>query len=135
YKGLKKYMDETVEFARKEGYVKTLLGRKRQLRDINSRNQMARSAAERIAINTPVQGTAADMIKLAMSNIFHKMEKKSLKSKMVLQVHDELMFDVYLPELETLEKLGQEEMEKALPGLRVPIRVETGTGKNWLEAH
>src|SRR5699024_7091853 len=86
YKGLKKYMDETVEFARKEGYVKTLLGRKRQLRDINSRNQMARSAAERIAINTPVQGTAADMIKLAMSNIFHKMEKKNLKSKMVLQV-------------------------------------------------
>lgn len=135
YKGLKKYMDETVEFARKEGYVKTLLGRKRQLRDINSRNQMARSAAERIAINTPVQGTAADMIKLAMSNIFHKMEKKNLKSKMVLQVHDELMFDVYLPELETLEKLVKEEMEKALPGLKVPIIVETGTGKNWLEAH
>lgn len=135
YSGLKKYMDETVDFARKEGYVKTLLGRKRQLRDINSRNQMARSGAERIAINTPVQGTAADMIKLAMSNIFQKMEKENMQSRMVLQVHDELMFDVYIPELEKLEKLVKEEMEKALPGLKVPIIVETGTGQNWLEAH
>lgn len=135
YSGLKNYMDETVDFARKEGYVQTLLGRKRQLRDINSRNQMARSGAERIAINTPVQGTAADMIKLAMSNIFQKMEKENMQSRMVLQVHDELMFDVYIPELEKLEKLVKEEMEKALPGLKVPIIVETGTGQNWLEAH
>jgi len=135
YKGLKKYMDKTVDEAREKGYVKTLLGRKRFIRDINSRSRMARSAAERIAINTPVQGTAADMIKLAMSNIFKMINKKGLKSKMILQVHDELMFDVWIPELDDLEKIVKEEMEKALPGLKVPIIVETGTGQNWLEAH
>lgn len=135
YQGLKRYMDKTVDEAREKGYVKTLLGRKRFLRDINSRSRMARSAAERIAVNTPVQGTAADMIKLAMSSIYKRMKKENLKSKMILQVHDELMFDVWTPELEALEKLVKEEMEKALPGLKVPIIVETGTGQNWLEAH
>lgn len=135
YQGLKRYMDKTVDEAREKGYVQTLLGRKRFLRDINSRSRMARSAAERIAVNTPVQGTAADMIKLAMSSIYKRMKKENLKSKMILQVHDELMFDVWTPELEALEKLVKEEMEKALPGLKVPIIVETGTGQNWLEAH
>lgn len=135
YKGLKKYMDETVEFARKNGYVETLLGRKRGLRDINSRNRLAQSGAERVAINTPIQGSAADMIKLAMIHIHHKLQDKNLRSKLILQVHDELMFDVPHEEVEAMKVLVQEEMVNALPGLNVPILVEVGTGNNWLEAH
>src|SRR5690625_7610433 len=96
---------------------------------------MDRSAAERIAINTTVQGTAADMIKLAMSNIFKMINKKGLKSKMILHVHDELMFDVGIPELDDLEKIVKEEMEKALPSLKDNIIVETGTGQYKMEAH
>lgn len=135
YAGLKKYIDDTVAFARENGYVKTLLGRRRHLRDINSRNGMARNAAERIAVNTPVQGTAADLIKIAMARIFRKLKKGNYKSKMVLQVHDELLFDVFIPELDELKQLVREEMENVLPDLKVPILVDVGTGRNWLEAH
>ena len=135
YQGLKRYMENTVEFARKNGYVETLLGRRRKLRDINSRNGMARSGAERIAINTPIQGTAADMIKLAMIHIHQEIKDRKLKSAMILQVHDELVFDVFKPELETLKKIIREKMKNALPNLSVPILVEMGVGENWLEAH
>lgn len=135
YKGLKKYMDDTVKFARKHGYVETLLGRKRELRDINSRNRLAQAGAERIAINTPIQGTAADMIKMAMIRIHKRLKESNLQSKLILQVHDELMFDVPKKEVEIMKKLVQEEMVNALPGLSIPILVEVGTGNTWLEAH
>lgn len=135
YNGLKKYMDETLVFAREKGYVKTMLGRKRILRDINSRNGMMRSNSERMAINTPIQGTAADMIKIAMIHIHEALKKSGFKSKMILQVHDELVFDVYKPELESIRSLAEELMKNAIPGLKVPILVESGTGENWLEAH
>lgn len=135
YQGLKTYMDKTVEFAREHGYVETLLGRKRTLRDINSKNGMAKSGAERVAINTPIQGTAADMIKIAMINIHAEMGRLNFKSKMVLQVHDELVFDVYKPELESLKAMVIEKMKSAIPDLNVPILVEAGVGENWLQAH
>lgn len=135
YPGIKKYMDENIEQAREKGYVTTILGRKRILRDINSRNAIMRGHAERNAINTPVQGSAADMIKLAMININQEMVRRNLQSLMTLQVHDELVFDVVKTELEELEALVINQMEKALPGLKVPIIAEVGTGNNWLEAH
>ena len=135
FKGLKTYMDDIVNFAREHGYVKTLAGRKRILRDINSRNGLARSNAERMAINTPIQGSAADMIKLAMIEIHKEMKAKNTKSKMIMQVHDELVFDIYKPELEEMTKLIVDKMGAALPELSVPIIVEPGTGENWLEAH
>ena len=135
FKGLKRYMEETVEFARKNGYVETLLGRRRNLRDINSRNGMIRSNAERMAINTPIQGTAADMIKVAMINLHKAMIEEGFQSKMILQVHDELVFDVYKPELEKLKALVEDKMQNALPGLKVPILVGMDVGENWLEAH
>ncbi len=135
FKGLKTYMDETVNFARENGYVKTLVGRKRILRDINSRNGLARSNAERMAINTPIQGSAADMIKLAMIEIHKEMKSRATRSKMIMQVHDELVFDIYKPELEDMTALIVEKMRDALPSLSVPIIVEPGTGENWLEAH
>ncbi|MDH3649017.1 MAG: DNA polymerase I [Saprospiraceae bacterium] len=135
YKGLKEYMDRTVEFARQNEYVETLLGRRRHLRDINSRNALARSGAERIAINTPIQGTAADMIKLAMINIHEVMTKKSYRTKMILQVHDELVFDLYKPEEEEMRSLIEDKMKTAIPDLKVPIVVGMGVGSDWLEAH
>jgi DNA polymerase-1 len=135
YNGLKQYMDDTVEFARQNGYVETLLGRRRYLRDINSRNGMQRSMSERIAINTPIQGTAADMIKVAMVHIYRAMRDAGLQSHMILQVHDELLFDVHRNELDALKLLVEKNMREALPGLRVPILVEMGFGQNWLEAH
>ena len=135
YSGLKAYMERTVRFARENGYVETLLGRKRKLRDINSRNNMARSGAERIAINTPIQGSAADLIKLAMINIHDYLVRNKMKSKMIMQVHDELVFDMDKGELEELRPLIEEKMKSALPGLKVPIVVDSGIGKNWLEAH
>ncbi len=128
-------MDEIVASARESGYVETLIGRKRSLRDINSRNALARSNAERMAINTPIQGSAADMIKIAMIKIDQQMYKAGYKSKMVLQVHDELVFDVYKPELEEVQQLVEREMKTALLDLTVPILVDSGTGQNWLEAH
>ena len=135
FSGLKNYMDETVKFARENGYVKTMLGRRRNLRDINSRNSLASSNAERIAVNTPIQGTAADMIKIAMINIHQAFKDLSLKSKMILQVHDELVFDVYKPELEQVKSVVTDYMKNAIPNLSVPILVEIGVGDNWLEAH
>ncbi len=135
YHGLKRYMEETVEFARTNGYVKTLLGRRRYLRDIDSRNGLARSNAERIAINTPIQGTAADLIKVAMINIQKALDKKALQTKMIMQVHDELVFDVPLDELETVKPIIEKLMRTAIPNLKVPILVEMGVGRNWREAH
>lgn len=135
FSGLKNYMDETVRIAREFGYVKTLLGRRRNLRDINSRNSLTASNAERVAINTPIQGTAADMIKIAMINIHKEFKAQNLKSVMVLQVHDELVFDVYKPELENVKTIIGDKMKNAIPGLKVPILVEMGVGNNWLEAH
>ncbi len=135
YSGLKKFFDDTVQFARDNGYVLTKLGRKRKLRDINSRNGLTRSNAERMAINTPVQGTAADMIKIAMINIHSEMQKQNLKSKMLLQVHDELIFDMHKSEEEVLKKLVIDKMVNAIPDLNVAIKVDTGIGDNWLEAH
>jgi DNA polymerase-1 len=135
FSGLKNYMDETVKSARELGYVKTLLGRRRNLRDINSRNSLTASNAERIAINTPIQGTAADMIKIAMINIHQIFRENNLKSKMVLQVHDELVFDVYKPELDQVKSIIEDKMKNAIPTLKVPIIVEMGVGNNWLEAH
>lgn len=135
FSGLKTYMSDIVDTAREKEYVTTLAGRKRILRDINSRNGLARSNAERMAINTPIQGSAADMIKLAMIDIHKIMMEKKYKSKMILQVHDELVFDVFKPELEEIKELVVRLMVNALPGLKVPILVEAGTGNNWLEAH
>ncbi len=135
YPGLKRYMENIVEFARKNGYVETLLGRRRYLRDIHSRNNANRSMAERMAINTPVQGTAADLIKVAMVNIWKSMRAANLRSHLILQVHDELVFDARKEELEVLKQVVQEKMVSAMPDLRVPIVVEMGVGKNWLEAH
>ncbi|MBL7781539.1 MAG: DNA polymerase I [Saprospiraceae bacterium] len=135
YSGLKRYMTDIVEFARSKGYVETLLGRRRKLRDIDSRNGMMRSMAERIAINTPIQGTAADLIKVAMIQIWEAMRAEGFQSNMILQVHDELVFDVRKDELERLKPIVYEKMTTALPNLKVPILVEMGTGGNWLEAH
>lgn len=135
FSGLKRYMDQTVEFARQHGYVETLLGRRRTLRDINSRNGMIRSNAERMAVNTPIQGTAADMIKVAMINIHDALTEGSYRSKMILQVHDELVFDVYKPELDKVKELVERLMKTALPQLSVPILIGMDVGDNWLEAH
>ncbi len=135
FSGLQQYMTDTVEFAREHGYVKTMLGRKRMLRDINSRNGLTRSNAERMAINTPIQGTAADMIKIAMINIHKILKEKQLKTKMIMQVHDELVFDVHRSELDLIQPIIEIEMKNAIPNLSVPIVVSMDTGENWLEAH
>lgn len=134
FPGIRKYMDETINFARQHGYVQTIKGRRRYLRDINSRNATIRAFAERNAINAPIQGSAADMIKIAMININNEMHKQKLKSKMILQVHDELLFDVHKSEEEVLKDLVTKEMANAMP-LTVPVIAEAGVGKNWLEAH
>ncbi len=135
YQGLKKYMDNQVAIAREKGYVETLLGRRRYLRDINSRNGMIRSHAERNAINTPIQGTAADMIKMAMISIHKTFQEKQFKSKMILQVHDELVFDAHKDEIEAIKPIIEQHMKDAIPGLKVPILVGMDLGNNWLEAH
>ncbi len=134
YPKLKAYMSKQVDFARDHGYVSTVLGRRRYLKDINSRNAVVRGAAERNAVNAPIQGSAADIIKIAMINIYNKLEAGQYKSKMLLQVHDELVFDIYKPELEELTSLIKTEMENAFK-LEVPLDVEVDTGLNWLEAH
>ncbi len=134
YGAIKNYMDDTIEFARKNGFVKTLLGRKRWLSDINSNNATVRNYAERNAINAPIQGSAADMIKMAMINIYNELKNNNFKTKMLLQVHDELVFDVYKPELEIVKPIIEKLMREALP-LNVPIEVGIGVGLNWLEAH
>lgn len=135
YNGLKNYMYDIVEFARKNGYVSTVLGRKRMIRDINSNSSLERSNAERIAINSPIQGTAADLIKIAMVNIHRAFGEMGLRTKMVLQVHDELVFDVPNDELEVVKPIIEEKMKTAIPGLKIPIIVGMGVGKNWKEAH
>jgi DNA polymerase-1 len=134
YPKLRKYMSSQVDFARDHGYVTTLSNRRRYLKDINSRNAIIRGAAERNAVNAPIQGSAADIIKIAMINIYNKLQAGPYKTKMLLQVHDELVFDVYKPELENMKKLIKEEMENAYK-LSVPLDVEMDMGANWLEAH
>jgi DNA polymerase-1 len=129
-------MEDTVEFAKAQGYVETLMGRKRWLRDINSSNFTVRGFAERNAINSPIQGTAADMIKLAMIRIHKRMKKQGMTSRMIMQVHDELVFDTHRKEADELRTLILEEMRDALPLPNdVPVIAEAGTGENWLEAH
>lgn len=136
FASIQKYMDNTINFAREHGYVETLMGRKRWLRDINSSNFTVRGFAERNAINSPIQGTAADMIKLAMIKIHAEMKKEKLQSKMILQVHDELVFDAIPEELDVLKPLILEGMKTALPLPNdVPVEAELGTGENWLDAH
>ncbi|MCF2874929.1 MULTISPECIES: DNA polymerase I [unclassified Tenacibaculum] len=134
YPKLKSYISKQVDFARENGYVETILGRRRYLKDINSRNGIVRSAAERNAVNAPIQGSAADVIKLAMINIHNRFEKENFKSKMLLQVHDELVFDAHKDELEIIQPIIKEEMENAFK-MSVPLDVEVGLGENWLEAH
>jgi DNA polymerase-1 len=134
YPKLREYINNQIHFARENGYVQTVLGRRRYLKDINSRNAVVRGAAERNAVNAPIQGSAADIIKIAMIRIFDKLETGHYKTKMLLQVHDELVFDVYKPELENIKSLVKNEMEHAFK-LDVPLDVDLGLGDNWLEAH
>jgi DNA polymerase-1 len=136
FPNIQQYMDDQMKFAQKNGYVETLLGRKRWLKDINSNNFTVRGYAERNAINMPIQGTAADMIKLAMIKIHNEFKQRKLKSKMILQVHDELVFDAYKDEVELIKPIIIECMESALTLPNdVPASAELGVGDNWLEAH
>ena len=134
YPGLKDYMSSQIDFARNKGYVETIMGRRRYLQNINSQNNMLRSGAERNAINAPIQGSAADIIKIAMIRIHEKFKEQSLKSKMLLQVHDELVFDVHKSEKDMVKKIVQDTMESAVQ-LDVPLKIDLEFGKNWLEAH
>ena len=134
YGQLKAYMEKVVADAKEKGYVETLLHRRRYLKDINSANAVVRAYAERNAVNAPVQGSSADMIKLAMIAIDRRMRESGLASRMILQVHDELVFDVEAGEEEILSALVEEEMKRALP-MQVPIEVEVKHASNWLDAH
>lgn len=134
YPKLRNYISKQVDFAREHGYVETILHRRRYLKDINSRNAIVRGAAERNAVNAPIQGSAADIIKLAMINIYKRFEQENFKSKMLLQVHDELVFDAHKDELDTIKPIIKQEMENAFK-MSVPLDVEIDTGANWLEAH
>jgi DNA polymerase-1 len=134
FPGIKRYMDESINFAREKEYVETILGRRRYLRDINSRNITTRGFAERNAINAPIQGSAADIIKMAMVNIHQWLKQEKLKTKMILQVHDELVFDLHISEEAIIKPRVIELMKHAIM-LDVPMEVEVGIGKNWLEAH
>ena len=136
FPGIQRYMDDTINFARENGFVQTLMGRKRWLRDINSANFTVRGFAERNAINSPIQGTAADMIKLAMQKVHAAMKKEKMQSRMILQVHDELVFDALATEVNELRPLILENMQNAMPlPEAVPVIAECGQGINWLEAH
>jgi DNA polymerase-1 len=134
YPGIKDFMDDAIAKARTQGYVETMLGRRRYLRDINSANMTVRGFAERNAINAPIQGSAADMIKIAMINLHDTLKKDGFKTKMLLQVHDELVFDVPIEEVELVKPIIADKMQSAIP-MSVPVVVEMGTGNNWLEAH
>ncbi len=134
FPGIRKYMDDTIAFARNHGYVETVSGRRRYIRDIRSANNTVRAGAERNAINAPIQGTAADMIKIAMVNIHRELMQRGLRTRMLLQVHDELVFDLFRPEEPEVRHLVEDKMQTALP-LEVPIVVEMGAGENWLGAH
>ena len=127
-------MSSQIDFARNKGYVETIMGRRRYLQNINSQNNMLRSGAERNAINAPIQGSAADIIKIAMIRIHNKFKKQSLKSKMLLQVHDELVFDVHKTEKKIVKDIVKNTMESAVE-LNVPLKIDLEFGKNWLEAH
>ncbi len=135
YPGVKAYMDKSISIAREKGFVETIMQRRRYLPDINSRNATVRGFAERNAINAPIQGSAADMIKVAMIQINEAIDIAGLQSRMILQVHDELVFDALLSELEPLKLLVEKHMRTAMPSLQVPIVVEMDTGMNWLQAH
>lgn len=134
FKNVRKFMDDSVASAKKKGYAETLYGRRRFLRNINSKNRVVQQFEARVAINMPIQGTAADMIKLAMIKIYEALEKRKARTKMVLQVHDELVFDAHKDEIDELRPLIKELMESALP-LNVPVIADTGVGDNWLDAH
>lgn len=134
YPGVKAYMEKAVADAKEKGYAETILGRRRSLRDIRSRNATSRSAAERNAINTPIQGSAADLIKLAMVRIHRELRQHHLKTKMVLQIHDELLFDTPKDEVDTVKELVRKAMTTVLD-IGVPLDVSVGVGTNWLEAH
>ncbi len=134
YAGIKEYMNRSIALARERGYAETILGRRRYLRDINGANSVVRGFAERNAINAPIQGSSADMIKIAMIGIHQELKRLKMQSKMILQVHDELVFDAHLDELDALKAIVQDKMVNALP-LSVPVIVEMNTGANWLEAH
>ena len=134
YPGVRAFMDECIRTAREQGYVETMYGRRRYLPDILSRNSVVRGNAERNAINSPIQGSAADVIKIAMVEIQSAFEKEKLKTSMILQVHDELNFDVLPDELERVKQIVKEKMENA-SALKVPLTVDMGEGANWLEAH
>jgi DNA polymerase-1 len=132
YPGIKQYMEETKQQARDTGYVQTILGRRRSIPEINSSNRQVREAAERMAINMPVQGTSADIIKVAMIHLYDEMKKRRMKSKMLLQVHDELLFEVVPDELEEMQQLVPGIMSSAMK-LSVPLKVDINTGHNWAE--
>jgi DNA polymerase-1 len=134
YSSIREYMQNNIEKARAKGYVETILGRRRYLRDIRSANATVRGFAERVAINAPIQGSAADMIKVAMINTWRDMKAQGLRSKMLLQVHDELVFDVLKNEVEPMKAIVEHRMKTALT-LKVPVEIGMGTGNNWLEAH
>jgi len=134
YPGFKNYIEKTTEFAREHGYVQTLLGRRRDVPEIDSKTSFRREGAERVAINTPIQGTSADMIKIAMIDVFNTLKEENLKSRMIMQVHDELVLEVHNDEKEEVEKIVREKMENAME-LKVPLVVDMGRGTNWDEAH
>ena len=134
YPTLKTYISNQINFARENGYVETVLSRRRYLRDINSRNPILRGAAERNAVNAPVQGSAADIIKIAMINIQKIIKSSKLKSRMLVQVHDELIFEIHKSELEKMKNIVKDEMENAF-SLTVPLAVDVGVGESWFEAH
>ena len=134
YPMLSAFVRDQIDFARENGYVETISGRRRYLKDINSQNAIIRGAAERNAVNAPIQGSAADIIKIAMINIHKRIQENNYRTKMLLQVHDELVFDVYKPELDTIKSLVRYEMENAY-NMSIPLSVEMDIGTNWLEAH
>ena len=134
YPGVKEYMDKSIQFARENGFVETIMGRRRYLRDINSGNATVRGFAERNAINAPIQGSSADMIKIAMIDIDRVLKEEQMGSKMILQVHDELVFDAKRQEVDALTEIVEEKMKHAIR-MKVPIEVEVNTGENWLAAH
>jgi DNA polymerase-1 len=134
YPKVHEFIERTIADVRKKGYVTTMMNRRRYLTEINSQNRRVREFAERTAINTPIQGTAADLIKVAMIRIHNELQRRKLKSMMIMQVHDELVFEVPDAEIDAMKKLVKHEMESALD-LSVPVRVDVGIGKNWLDAH
>jgi len=134
FSGIRTYIDDTIAFARDEGFVQTMCGRRRYLPDIDSRNQTMRGAAERNAVNTPIQGSGADLIKVAMIDIHGAFREAGLRSDMVLQIHDELLFDVVQDEVDDVKRIVEDKMANAIP-MQVPIEVDIGVGRNWLEAH